>query len=305
MDAVIVPGGNVAELVGGSRAQRSEEPRAATAEALWGGPRVALAAILALRGGAPPGRRRLRAAVPALQPGRAEHRPARVAHGARRRPRPALVRLPVAPDVRARAVPGVAGRAVLPRGAHRGDRAGARRRWPRPGGSGAARTAGLAGAVAAAAVAVETTHVAYSRMAVTDVPLTLGVAVALALLVSGRIELAGVAAGSRRASSTRASSCSSRSSSPAGGSWRRLAVGLVGARLAFARRARTSSSHFGTALGDAYRVQTVARQGWLGFEHDHSLRSRSSTASGRGSAPRCSSASLGLVVAIVRRAGTT
>jgi hypothetical protein len=44
-------------------------------------------------------------------------------------------------------------------------------------------------------VAVETTHVAYSRMAVTDVPLTLAVAVALALMVSGRIELAGLAAG--------------------------------------------------------------------------------------------------------------
>ena len=42
---------------------------------------------------------------------------------------------------------------------------------------------GAAGAVAAAAVAVETTHVAYSRMAVTDVPLTLAVAVALALMV--------------------------------------------------------------------------------------------------------------------------
>ena len=54
---------------------------------------------------------------------------------------------------------------------------------------------GLAGPVAAACVAVETTHVAYSRMAVTDVPLTLGVAVSLALLVTGRIELAGAAAG--------------------------------------------------------------------------------------------------------------
>jgi 4-amino-4-deoxy-L-arabinose transferase-like glycosyltransferase len=53
----------------------------------------------------------------------------------------------------------------------------------------------VAGFVAAAAVAVETTYVAYSRMAVTDVPLTLGVAVALALLVSGRIELAGVVVG--------------------------------------------------------------------------------------------------------------
>ncbi|MDX6508189.1 MAG: hypothetical protein QOG06_2833, partial [Gaiellaceae bacterium] len=54
---------------------------------------------------------------------------------------------------------------------------------------------GPAGAVAAAVVAVETTHVAYSRMAVTDVPLTLAVAASLALLVSGRIELGGLVAG--------------------------------------------------------------------------------------------------------------
>src|ERR671923_1839665 len=53
----------------------------------------------------------------------------------------------------------------------------------------------LAGFVAAAATAVETTHVAYSRMAGTDIPLSLGVAVALALMVTGRIELAGLAAG--------------------------------------------------------------------------------------------------------------
>ena len=52
-----------------------------------------------------------------------------------------------------------------------------------------------AAAVAAALVAVEVTEVAYSRMAVTDVPLTLGVAASLALLVSGRIELAGLVAG--------------------------------------------------------------------------------------------------------------
>src|SRR4051812_2149639 len=50
----------------------------------------------------------------------------------------------------------------------------------------------LAGAVAAAVVAVDATHVAYSHASVTDVPLTLGIAVALALMVSGRIEAAGV-----------------------------------------------------------------------------------------------------------------
>src|SRR3954463_6659842 len=49
-----------------------------------------------------------------------------------------------------------------------------------------------AGVVAASVVAVE---VAYSRAAVTDVPLTLAVGVALALMVSGRIELAGLAVG--------------------------------------------------------------------------------------------------------------
>ena len=53
----------------------------------------------------------------------------------------------------------------------------------------------LAGVAAAVVVAVATTHVAYSRMAVTDVLLTLGVTLCLALLLSGRLEWAGVAAG--------------------------------------------------------------------------------------------------------------
>src|SRR6266568_1303848 len=48
---------------------------------------------------------------------------------------------------------------------------------------------GTAGAVAAAITTVCTIHVAYSREAVTDVPLSLGIAAALALMVAGRIEL--------------------------------------------------------------------------------------------------------------------
>ena len=52
-----------------------------------------------------------------------------------------------------------------------------------------------AAVVGATAVAVATTHVAYSRMAVTDVLLTLGITCALALAVSGRIEWAGLAVG--------------------------------------------------------------------------------------------------------------
>ena len=71
-----------------------------------------LAAILGARGGAAADRDPVRPAVrqPA-QPGRAEHRPAGVEDRPRRRARPALVRLPVAAPLRARAVPGVAGRA--------------------------------------------------------------------------------------------------------------------------------------------------------------------------------------------------
>ena len=49
--------------------------------------------------------------------------------------------------------------------------------------------------VGAAAVAVATTHVAYSRMAVTDVLLTLAITCVLALAVEGRLEWAGLAVG--------------------------------------------------------------------------------------------------------------
>ena len=147
------------------------------------------------RGGHPPRRHPVRPSVPAAESRRAEHRPARVGDDPRRRSRPALVRLPDAGHVPARAVPGVAARAVVPDGAgscwSRSRSAGSR---PRGGWDGAAYGP-VAGFVAASAVVVETTYVAYSRMAVTDVPLTVGVTVALALMVSGRIELAGLAVG--------------------------------------------------------------------------------------------------------------
>src|SRR5439155_3365950 len=52
-----------------------------------------------------------------------------------------------------------------------------------------------AGAIAAAVVAVDSTHVAISHAAVTDVPLTTFVTIALALLVTGRLEWAGAAIG--------------------------------------------------------------------------------------------------------------
>src|SRR4029077_16915422 len=49
--------------------------------------------------------------------------------------------------------------------------------------------------VGATAVAVATTHVAYSRMAVTDVLLTLAITCVLALAIAARLEWAGLAVG--------------------------------------------------------------------------------------------------------------
>lgn len=160
---------------------------------------------------------------------------------------------------------------------------------------------GLAGVVAAATVAVTTTHVTYSRMAVTDVPLTLGVAVSLALLVTGRIELAGAAAGLA-------------TSFKYPGvfllvplvlvSWRqprRLLVGLAASFVTFAATSPYFFVHFSSALGDALRVQRLARQGWLGFEHDHIAPIAFTDRLWQGFGPLLLVCVFGLVLALVRR----
>jgi hypothetical protein len=106
-------------------------------------------------------------------------------------------------------------------------------------------------------------------MAVTDVPLTLGVAASLALLVSGRIELAGVAAGVAMGFKYPGIFLLV----PIGfAGWRqprRLAVAVVAAFAVFALTNPFFVAHLGTAVSDAYHVQQLSRQGWLGFEHDH------------------------------------
>ncbi len=127
---------------------------------------------------------------------------------------------------------------------------------------------GPAGLVAAALVAVETTEVAYSRMAVTDVPLTLGVAASLALLVSGRIELGGLVAG--LATSIKYPGLFLLVPLAVAGYRRprRLALGAALAAVAFCATSPFFVAHFGSAVSDAYHVQRLAHQGWLGFEHD-------------------------------------
>jgi 4-amino-4-deoxy-L-arabinose transferase-like glycosyltransferase len=159
----------------------------------------------------------------------------------------------------------------------------------------------VAGFVAAAAVAVETTYVAYSRMAVTDVPLTLGVAVALALLVSGRIELAGLVIGLAASAKYPGVLLGAPLLVAAGGRGSRLAIASGLAVLAFVATSPFVVLDLGEAAGDAWRVQRDAYAGWLGFENDHAAPIAFTARLWDGFGPALLIAVAGLVVAFVRR----
>jgi Glycosyltransferase family 87 len=160
---------------------------------------------------------------------------------------------------------------------------------------------GPAGAVAAAVVAVETTAVAYSRMAVTDVPLMLGVAVALALIVGGEIELAGFVAG--LATSMKYPGVLLLVPLAVAGyrQPRRLAIGVGLAVVAFCATSPFLIAHFPSAVADAYRVQSLSHRGWLGFEHDHVAPIAFIVRLWHGLGPALLICVLGLGVAIARR----
>jgi 4-amino-4-deoxy-L-arabinose transferase-like glycosyltransferase len=159
----------------------------------------------------------------------------------------------------------------------------------------------LAGFVAAAATAVATTHVAYSRMAVTDVPLTLGVTAALALMVMGRIELAGIAVGLAASAKYPGLILLAPLVAVAWGRWRRLAIASALAFLAFAATSPYVILRFGDAASDAARVQRAARDGWLGFENDHTAPVAFVERLWDGLGPVLVVAAIGLVVALVHR----
>ena len=125
-----------------------------------------------------------------------------------------------------------------------------------------------AGLVGAAAVAVATTHVAYSRMAVTDVLLTLAITCAVALALAGRIEWAGLAVG-LAASAKYPGAIAAVPVAVAGlGAWKRLGLAALAAAAAFALTSPFVVLHAGAAWADISRVQRLARAGWLGFEDD-------------------------------------
>ncbi|HEV3480108.1 MAG TPA: glycosyltransferase 87 family protein [Gaiellaceae bacterium] len=127
----------------------------------------------------------------------------------------------------------------------------------------------LAGFVAAAVTAVATAHVEYSRTAVTDVPLTLGVAATLALLVRRQLIPAGIAIGLTAAFKYPGFVLFVPLVIAGWGRWRRLAVAAGLAPAAFLAASPYFVVHLGDAVGDVLRVQRDGRRGWLGFESDH------------------------------------
>lgn len=122
--------------------------------------------------------------------------------------------------------------------------------------------------VGATAVAVATTHVAYSRMAVTDVLMTLGTTCALALALERRLEWAGVAVGLAASAKYPGAIVAVPVLVAGWGAWRRLARASALAVAAFALTSPFVLVHAGAAWADVSRVQRLARDGWLGFEGD-------------------------------------
>jgi len=159
----------------------------------------------------------------------------------------------------------------------------------------------MAGGVAAVVVAVATVHVAYSRMAVTDVLLTTLVTVALALLVSDRIELAGLVAGLAAAAKYPGLLLLVPIVVVAWGRWRRLARAVALLVGGFALGSPFAFAHPGEAWDDFTRVNGRAREGWLGFEHDHASPIAFADRLWESLGPVLVVAAVGLGIALARR----
>ena len=127
----------------------------------------------------------------------------------------------------------------------------------------------VAAAVAAAVTAVDSTHVAFSHAAVTDVPLATLVTLALALLVTGRFELAGVAIGLAAAAKYPGLVAVVPLLVVAWRQWRRLALSLALTLAAFFAASPFVFLDAGSTWSALSRIQREHRRGWLGFEHDH------------------------------------
>jgi 4-amino-4-deoxy-L-arabinose transferase-like glycosyltransferase len=158
-----------------------------------------------------------------------------------------------------------------------------------------------AGGVAAVATGIAGVHVAYSRMAVTDILLTTLVTAALALLVSGRLELAAIAIGLATAAKWPGAIALVPLVVVAWGRWDRLLRAAAFALLAFALAAPFVLLHPGETASDWWDVHEHARKGWLGFEHDSFSWIAFTDKLWDSLGPVLIVAAVGLAVAIARR----
>jgi Glycosyltransferase family 87 len=159
----------------------------------------------------------------------------------------------------------------------------------------------VAAAIGAAVVAVDVTHVAYSHMAVTDVPLTLGVAAALALMVTGRIELAGVVAGLAMGAKWPGVLLTVPLVVAGWKQWRRLAIGVGLGAATFLATSPFLLAEPGKAFHDAWDTQDLHHTGWLGFEHDGTSLEGYLHRLWSGMGPVIVIAFIGLVAALIAR----
>ncbi len=161
-----------------------------------------------------------------------------------------------------------------------------------------------AGAAAAVVAAVETTNVAYSRIAAPDVPLTLGIAVTLALLIAGRVEWAALAAGLSTAIAYPGFFLLVPLVVAVWGQWRRLAISVAIGFAAFCVATPFVLVDLGRAAEDGWRAARDARLGALGFEHDHTAAIAFVARLWHGMGPVLIVVVVGLVAALVRRTRT-
>ncbi len=159
----------------------------------------------------------------------------------------------------------------------------------------------LAGGVGAVATAVAGVHVAYSRMAVTDVLLTTLVTVALGLLVTRRFELAGLAIGAATAAKWPGALLLVPLAVAAWGQWRRVAYAGGLALAGFVVASPFAIVHLGTAASDLWRSLSRARTGSLGADDGSFSAVAFSADLWDALGPALVVALIGLAVAVARR----
>jgi 4-amino-4-deoxy-L-arabinose transferase-like glycosyltransferase len=159
----------------------------------------------------------------------------------------------------------------------------------------------LAGGVAAVATAVAGVHVAYSRMAVTDVLLTTLVTVALGLLVTRRYELAGLVIGAATAAKWPGALALVPLAVAAWGQWRRLAYAAGLALAGFVVASPFAVVHLGEAASDWWRGLSRAWDGSLGAADDSFSAVAFTSDLWEALGPALVVALIGLAVAVARR----